>query len=36
MYSEIENAKVQCKDLENDLAKIMADIGDARVSFCEK
>ena len=32
MNSEIESAKVMVKDLENELMKIMSDIGDARVS----
>jgi structural maintenance of chromosome 1 len=32
---EIENAKILCKSLENDLAKIMTDIGDAKVDKFE-
>jgi structural maintenance of chromosome 1 len=35
MDSEIEKAKVQCKDLENELGKIMNDIGDARIDKFE-
>ncbi len=35
MGQEIETAKVQCKELENELGKIMNDIGDARIDKFE-
>lgn len=33
LADEIEKSKTLCKELEDDLAKIMNDIGDARVSI---
>lgn len=35
MSEEIERSKVLCKEYEDELAKIMNDIGDARVSLQE-
>lgn len=36
MHAEIEKAKTLCKDLEDNLAKVMSDIGDARVDKFEQ